>query len=283
MVRTLRSIEEEARVRQVYGPGVDACLADRETMDALEAHTVADLMRWSAEGVRRVLVVGLEDRGRVALAFARINLFVTVVDPDEALVNEVRAAAEEAKCAQRMNFYASDYMHREFMVSGFDLAVFFAALSRYNEPMVVLRKAERELRAGGKLFARIRVRPAIRVPRVPAAAAPHVGRVSAWLGKVSNRVPGLSRYLALPGADRFLAELGEVLKVERVERSHLFAGAVARLAQSLKPAGIDIGGAVPVASRADEAILGSGPLRSLSTHMVVYAVKELGLGKTFSL
>jgi SAM-dependent methyltransferase len=281
MIRTVRSIEEEARVRLVSGPGMDAFLVDPGLTDAVEGGVVDDLVAWGTDGVRRALVVGLEDRGSLALRLAKAGVFVTIVEPDETLLEPVRMAADAAKCSLRMNLYASDYMHREFAASGFDLAVFLSALSRYNEPVVVMKKAGRELRAGGKVFARVRVRPPL--PAVPQRLASFewTGRVMAEAGRLAATIPGLSAWLALPDAEAFLASTSEVFKLEKVERRHVFAPALAWAAVALGDRGRAFLPLVPRARTLDDAVLRFGPAKAIATHLVVYGLKELGLGKTF--
>ncbi len=284
MVRTVRSIEEEARVRRVAGVGLDRYLSRADFLDAVDGRVLRDLREWASEGVRRVLVVGLEDHGGVALSMAAAGLFVTVVDPDEAVVAAVRGKAEAEKCALRMNFYSSDYMQKEFSASGFDLAVFLSALSRYNEPLVVVRKAARELRAGGRFFGRIRVRPPLPGPGAWLDRVP-LGR--AWRARArtaASRVALLDGWLATPDAGGFLAGLSDVLKVDRVERVHLAAPLLAAV-------GLDLPGeatraatvrALKVLAEAEDRVLSRAtPARFLASYLVVFATKELGLGKTF--
>lgn len=284
MVRTLRSIEEEARVHRVSGPGTDAILADPGLSDLLEGERLAALLSWAKDGARRALVVGLEDRGRIALELAKAGIFVTIVDPDERLQKPVMDAADEARCSIRMNFYASDYMKREFAASGFDLIIFFSALGRYNEPIVVLKKASRELRAGGRVYGRLRVRPPVepilaRVRKIPGAPA-----VLAKAAELVARLPGVSVVAALPEADEFLADVGEVFKVEKSARFHLAAPVVAWLSREPRvpaPAHDLLARALPAALKADRLVLRAGPARVLATHLEFFGCKELQLGKTF--
>jgi len=281
MVRTVRSIEEEARVRRVSGVGFDGCLSEPEFREALEGRTIQALLEWASEGVRRVLVVGLEDRGNIALALANANLFVTVVEPDESLIDRVSKRADEENCSIRMNFYSSDYMKREFSASGFDMAVFFSALSQYNEPDVVVKKATRELRAGGKLFARLRVRPSLGLVSRARSRFPVADRLFRRAGDIASGVPWLGRYLAIPDARAFLEAVGDVLKVEKVQHEHLVAAGLGWFGANLP------GGARSLAARAVgtvsqvEALAIRGPGRNLASHLVVFATKELGLGKAF--
>lgn len=280
MVRTLRSLEEEARVRRVGGVGWDMYLSRADFLDATDGRFLRDLRKWASEGVRRVLIVGLEDRGGLALALASAGLFVTVVEPDEGLVKAVREKAEAEKCGLRMNFYASDYVQKEFASSGFDFAVFLSTLSRYNEPLVVVKKAARELRAGGRFFCRIRVRPGLpnvggRLHRLPLMKRAR---------DLASRVAILDRFMNIPEANSFLLGLSEVLKVERAERAHILAPALAALGSALPG---ETTRALTV--RALAALEGAERLllsrmsaaRWFASYLVVFATKELGLGRTF--
>lgn len=283
MVRTVRSMEEEARVRRVSGAGTDDCLSTPDFRDALEAETIRELLEFAAEGVRRVLVVGLEDRGNIALSLANSGQFVTVVEPDESLIEAVRERAEKEKCAVQMNFYASDYMKREFSSSGFDMAVFFSTLSRYNEPDVVVRKAVRELRAGGKFFARLRVRPSLGLISRTRSRFPLADRIFQQAADLSSHVPGVNRYLAIPDSRAFLNSVSEVLKIEKKQHLHLASPGLGWMGVNLPiPGGARTitAKAVRILSRAESMVL-RGPVKDLASYLVVYATKELELGKAF--
>ncbi len=286
MVRTVRSIEEEARVRRVWGVGWDRYLSRADFLQAVDGRVIRDLREWASEGVRRVLVVGLEDRGGLALSMAAAGLFVTAVDPDEAVVTAVRAKAEAEKCALRMNFYASDYVQKEFSSSGFDLAVFLSALSRYSEPLVVVRKAARELRAGGRFFGRVRVRPALPGAGAWLDGVPRVRDLEARVREMASRVALLERWMSIPLADDFVAGLSGVLKVERAERVHLMAPVLAAIGSDLPGEGTRAAAvrAIRALAGAEGRILSRvSPARFLASYLVVFATKELGLGKTFRL
>lgn len=295
MVRTRRSIEEEARVMLVAGPGTDAFLADGDLAGQMEGDVLDELIEWGTETSRRALVVGLEDRGRIALEFARRGVFVTVVEPDESLHEPVKAAAEAEHCLIRINFFASDYMKREFATSGFDLAIFYSALSRYNEPLVVLKKAARELRAGGRVFARIKVRPAMgRVRNVvgpvlkKADAVPGVSAARARVRGAVERLPLASRVIGLPDAAHMLDDIATVFKIEKVDKRHLlaplvgWAGAATGTGATIPEAARVMARKVlPAALKVDDMVIRAAGDRLMATHLCVYGTKELGLGRTF--
>jgi hypothetical protein len=288
MVRTMRSIEEESRVHRVSGPGLDVFLQDEAATNALEGALLAEVLAWAKDGTRRALVVGLEDRGRIALELLKAGVFVTVVEPDEARLKALQALADDAKCGIRLNGYPSDYMKREFASGGFDTAIFFSALGRYSEPVVILKKAARELRAGGRIFVRIRVRPSTAavtgavtkaLRRIPGADKV-LPKATDWLA----RLPGMSTLLALPDADALVEEAGEVFKVEKVQRFHLLAPVLGWLSASKGGAvGRAAAKALPMALKADAAVLRSSRMLPLASYLAFYGAKELQLGKTFRL
>jgi SAM-dependent methyltransferase len=280
----MRSIEEEARVHRVTGPGLDAFLDDAAVTEALEGPLLAELLTWAKDGTRRALVVGLEDHGRIALELLKAKVFVTVVEPDARRIALLQAAADQAKCGIALNAYASDYMKREFASGGFDLAIFFSAMGRYSEPVVILKKAARELRAGGRIFVRMRVRPPTGAMSRALLRIPGVAKVYPKASELAVRLPGVATLLALPDADVLIEEAGEVFKVERTERYHVLAPIVAWLAAVKGGAlGRAAARALPLALKADAAILRSGAMRPLASYLVFYGAKELQLGKTFRL
>ena len=279
MVRTARSLEEEARVRLSYGPGIDRFLSEPELYALLETRTLEKVLEYAREGTRRVLVVGLEDRGNVALALSKDGKFVTVVDPDEALLDEVRRKAEEERCALRMNFYASDYMQRHFASSGFDMVVFFSSLQRFNEPAVVVRKATRELRVSGRFFARVLGWPRLVGSRLGGE------RVSEKVKTAVKRLSGLpvvSNLSRLPSIDGLLDEVAKVLKIERVEPEHIvtpfLAYASLGLPYSLRSAATRL---LSSLSTLEDRLLASRVAEATSPYVCIFASKELNLGKTF--
>jgi len=280
MVRTVRSLEEEARVRRVYGVGLDSYLQDDILRDALDGKILQKLVAFAKDGVRRALVVGAEDNGYIATMLAKEGVFVTLCEPDKAFLESAKKRAEQEKCAIRMHFFDSDYMQRQFATSGFDMAVFYASLPRYNEPIVVLKKAERELRAGGKVFVRMKVRPRIPIP--------FRERLQGKLEKVKSiafRIGFIEAVLRLPDAQGFEAQVGKIFKIECIERYGLFApylwyglGKVNRggIQELSRKGGI-------LASRFEQRLLDTLSFRLFSSYVVLFGTKELGLGKPVAL
>lgn len=279
----------------VSGPGTDAFLADDPISAQMEGEAIDEMLKWGTEVARRALVVGLEDRGRIALELARRGVFVTVVEPDESLHEPVRMAAEAEHRSMQLTFFASDYMKREFQSSGFDLAIFYSVLSRYNEPMVVLKKAARELRAGGRIFARIMVRPELTgirkhidsiiqkidgVPKLAELRGKLVGKVSGTV----ERLPVVSRLAALPDAGELLQEVAGVFKIERHEQRHILAPVFGWAGTYRKFPGLArkaVARAIPMVVRVDGAVVKAAGPRLVASHLYIYGLKELGLGHTF--
>jgi len=295
MVRTRRSIEEENRVMLVSGPGMDSFLADEDVAKLIEGEAIQEMLVWATDVARRVLVVGLEDRGRIALELARRKLFVTVVEPDESLLDEFWQKVESEGCSGYVTRFVSDYMKRDFQPSGFDLAVFFSVLSRYNEPLVVLKKAARELRAGGRVFARIRVRPDMTNLRTRVAPlVAKIDRVERLAGLrsmvqrkasgLADSVPTVAHLTTLPEAGAFLTQVGEIFKIDRHEQRHLFGPVIGWLSTCSRipePARNLASGMLQIVDRIDGVIVKSEGTRHLATHLYIYGLKELGLGHTF--
>lgn len=281
MVRTKRSIEEEARVRRVSGQNREDYLANPEVADLLEGEILRELFAWGTEGVRRALVVGLEDQGRIALELVKTGVFVTVVEPDESLHEPVLQAAGNRGI--QLNFYASDYMKRDFASSGFDMAIFYSTLASYNEPLVVLKKAARELRAGGRVFARVRVRPTLAPIERLLGKIPHASKVTDKIGELVAHVPSIQAVLSLPDGAALLEGAGEIFKIERSIKYHLIAPVIGQL--GVKPnAGQQLmKKALPLAIKVDNVALKAKPLTLFATHLAFFGSKELGLGKTFKL
>ena len=281
MVRTKRSIEEEARVRRVSGQNREEYLANPEVADLLEGEILKELFAWGTEGVRRALVVGLEDQGRIALELVKAGVFVTVVEPDESLHEPVLQAAGNRGI--QLNFYASDYMKRDFASSGFDMAIFYSTLASYNEPLVVLKKAARELRAGGRVFARVRVRPTLAPIEQLLGKIPHASKVTDKIGELVAPVPSIQAVLSLPVGAALLEGAGEIFKIERSIKYHLIAPVIGQL--GVKPnAGQQLmKKALPLVIKVDNVALKAKPLALIATHQAIFGSKELGLGKTFKL
>jgi hypothetical protein len=280
MVRTVRSLEEEARVKRVYGVGLDCYLQDDTLREALDSKVLQKLLAFAKDGVRRALVVGAEDNGHVATMLAKEGIFVTLCEPDKAFLEVAKKRAEQEKCAIRMHFFDSEYMQRQFASSGFDMAVFYASLPRYNEPIVVLKKAERELRAGGKVFVRMKVRPKIIIP-----FHQKLERQLEKAKSIALRVGFIEALLRLPDAYEFEAQVAKIFKVEKVERFGFFAPFLLFGLSKVRIGDIsDLKkkGSV-LASILEQKLQERFGSRLFSSYLVLFGTKELGLGKPFGL
>jgi len=284
MVRTLRSIEEEGQVHQVRGPGLDRWFGDADLRRLLEGEEWVRTMAFLQDGTRRVLVVGLEDGGEAALELLRAGKFVTAVDSDEAVVNGLQEQAREARCDLRLHAIACDYMKREFASGGFDAVFFPSVLGRYNEPLVVLRKAARELRVGGRIAFRIPVRPSTEGLTRVLSRLPGMDRVLARVGEEVRKVPALQALAEIPDHREFLAQVAGVFRVETVIPMHLLTPLAGTLALT-GPASVAslARKALPWLHRLDRVAAAREPLRGLTGILLVHASKELQLGRTFQI
>jgi len=282
MVRTLRSIEEEARVHRVRGPGLDRWFQDDALRRLLEGEAWDQTMTFLQDGTRRVLAGGLEDGGQAALELLRNGKFVTVVDPDEEAVARLQRQAQEARCDLRLHAIACDYMKREFAAGGFDAAFFPAMLCRYNEPLVVLRKAARELRVGGRVAFRMPVRPSGMSLRQVATRWKTLDRWASRAGQGAQKLPALRALLEIPDRRGFLEQVGEVFRVARAIPMHLLAPLAGSLAVTgPEPVASLARKAVPLLDRLDRILSSRDPFSRLAGTLLVHGTKELQLGRTF--
>lgn len=174
-------------------------------------HVLMDrVVDWGARPSKRVLVVGLEDSGDLAMRFLKQGMFVTVVDPDQAKVEALNNMADAQGVGLKLNAFVDEYMRRQFAISSFDLICLFSILSRYSEPFVVIRKAKRELKTAAQIFARFRTRPDIRLPK--RVAVP--GFVDRFAKKVSGLARLDTRLLRLPTNGQVIEEMEKEFKVQ---------------------------------------------------------------------
>lgn len=216
----------------------------------------------------------------LALDLARMGLFVTVVDPDPEVIRAVSAEAASAKLLTQITVQALDYKDINFAASAFNVIVAWDSLNAYTEQLPLLKKINRELKAGGRLFLR------------------------AWVAaETLNRtlMPGgrrlLRSLLALaPGVDpdvvaddsfltpwafaldrvQLLAEVESLLVVREVTYHHRlvadFADVVAHVAPALKPT-------LSLLQLMDQKLVEARP--ELARFVAIDAVREKQLGRVF--
>ncbi|MBM4387453.1 MAG: class I SAM-dependent methyltransferase, partial [Deltaproteobacteria bacterium] len=107
---------------------------------------------------KKALVVGCEDNGEIAVSLAKRGMFVVVVDDSKERLDRVIARSQEEKVFLKMTFFETDYMKKEFTGGSFDFVSLFSVLGRYNEPFTVIRKCKRELKIGGRILIRMKVK-----------------------------------------------------------------------------------------------------------------------------
>ena len=210
MVRTKKSIDEEQRVQLFDQPFADPVFLRMKWTKAFTHGLVDRVVKWGSRPSKRVLVVGLEDGGDLAMRFLKLGMFVTVVDPDRAKVDALNRLADAAGTGLKLNAFVDEYVSRQFAISSFDLVCLFSILSRYSEPFVVVRKAKREMKTAAQLFARFRTRPDIGLPQ----------RLPAFVGRFAKKVSDfadLENYLfRLPTASLVIQEMENEFKVQDI-------------------------------------------------------------------
>ena len=274
MVRTRRSIEEEARVRWLEEPCLDPLSAQGRVQEAL----IERVVQWGGTRGKRALVVGLEDGGRIALGLLRKGLFVTVVDPSQEAIASLKEAAEKEKIGLGLNTFADSYMSRDFSISSFDLVVIYAALNHFSEPFVVVRKAKREMKVGARFFGRINTRPEIPLDKLPLHKIPQ--RITGIVGKVWERLKAtsvFSIYSQWPTAQMALEGFKQEFSVEDVVLVNPLVVTTGVVTSKL---GLSISRVEGLLSPLEERIPEPWRMR-LGGSLGVFALKERELGRTF--
>jgi len=276
MVRTKRSIDEEQRVRLLDQPLADPLVLRGEWTQAFTGKLMDRVVKWGARPSKRVLVVGLEDKGDLAMRFLRKGMFVTVVDPDKTKIDALNQMADAEGVGLKLNAFADEYISRQFAISSFDLICMFSILSRYSEPFVVIRKAKRELKTAAQIFARFRTRPDIKIPdRVT---------IPGFVGRMAKKISDIA------GLEDLILRLPtNAMVMEAMEKEFSVKETIATdtLALPLALAVGKLGLNLPVEKA-------SGILNELETRipgrfrylaggtLSVFATKEKELGSTFS-
>ncbi len=135
---------------------------DKDLRESLDGDLCQKLVEWGANPARKALVVGAF-WPELVLELARKDMFVTVVDSDPELLSAMSAAAAEAGLLTTITCIAGNYIERTFEPGAFNLAVLWDVINRYTEYQPLLKKVTRELKTGGQLFLRSKIKgmPAI--------------------------------------------------------------------------------------------------------------------------
>jgi precorrin-6B methylase 2 len=215
---------------------------DEDLRESLDGALREKLLAWGASAGHKVLVVGAL-WPRLAIDLAKNDMFVTVVEDDPERARRISDAAAENGLLTTVTVIASDYVGRSFEPGAFHLTVIWDALNRYSEYDVILKKVTRELKTGGQLFVRARV-----------------------------KALGSSGHGAIDRAS-FMAQMEELLVINEVIPHHASASRVASMAIENSFFRKMVGPALAL----DSATLAVSA--GLSRYVAVMAVKEKQLGK----
>lgn len=285
MVRTRRSIEEEERVRILPHKKPPFYFKMDEFFSFFEGDVIEELLKWGAKENKRALCVGLDDNGRIPLELLKKGMFVVTVDDNSEKINALKEKAKEKKLDLKLNTYETDYMKKDFLTGGFDIIILFGILNRYNEPSIVIKKAKREVKTGGKVF--------FRIEGFPLSATGVFDlftkiKSSLKLEKLKNL--GIVKALFRPIEDNvnlssFLFVVEKELKVERIIYDHLLGKYFLKI--SLKAPSIfsekRIKDILFLIRKAEKSLFSKPYIGYLSSTIYAFTVKELELGKTFTI
>lgn len=130
---------------------------DKDLRESLDGDLRQKLVEWGANPARKALVVGAF-WPELVMELARKDMFVTVVDDDPQLLSAMSAAAAEAGLLTTITCIAGKYIERTFELGAFNLVVLWDAINRYTEYQPLLKKVTRELKTGGQLFLRSKIK-----------------------------------------------------------------------------------------------------------------------------
>jgi ubiquinone/menaquinone biosynthesis C-methylase UbiE len=131
---------------------------DSELRELLDGSLRKKLLEWGASPAYKVLVVGAF-WPELVIGLAQKDMFITVVDEDPDRLSAMSAAAADAGLLTTITCTAGNYFERTFEPGAFNLAVLWDVINRYTEYKPILKKVTRELKTGGQLFLRSRVKP----------------------------------------------------------------------------------------------------------------------------
>ncbi len=277
MIQLRSAIEELGRVQLRDDVDYPAWQRDELVRERLDGPIREQLLALAPGAGQKVLVIGA-GWPRLATDLARNGAFVTVADHDADRIRAVSELAGETGQLGRVTVQVDDYKARAFEASAFHLIVAWDSLNLYTEQMPLLKKINRELKAGGRLFLRAWVRAA----RGPSPAVRRTIRslMPLMSGGDRDALAGHGFLMPSHGAlDRvgLLEDVEQLLILERTHAHHLLAVDVADLAVGVRPA---MAPWVSRASALDQRVLSGRP--DLSRFLAIVAVKEKQLGRVFS-
>lgn len=275
MIQLRSALEELGRIRRT-DVGYPAWQSDPSVREQLDGPTRAGLLDKAPSPGQKALLLGAS-WPRLAVDLAERGVFVTVADDDARRNTEVSRLAGSAGQLGRITVTGEDYKDTNFEASAFNLIVAWDTLNTYSEFEPLLKKIVRELKAGGRLFLRVWVRPE---PGSRRGLRRALRSVLPLLESANADVLAADTFL-MPerGAlDRIsvLSALEKLLVVHGVEPQHAIAADLADLIAGVAP------GLLPALSSAmalDRRILVARP--GLARFLAVGAVKEKQLGRVF--
>lgn len=269
MVRLRREMEgldpDPSRVPPAY-------LRDERLRGPIEEAARRAMWSLLEDGFQTVLMAGLPPT--IVTELAERGCSVTVVEPDPERVRLLQEEILRRSLFRKISIIQKELGQVSFEPSSFEAAIVFDELNRYPLPSNVVRKTARELKMGGRFFAKITVREA------------EEGKAS---GPVRTLVGGLRRRLsggkeAAPYAialEPLLDDLRKVLSVKDIGQSKgispVIASAVARLPGRLVTLGAR---ALGPARDVDEAL--SSVLERGTFIAWISATKDIGFGRVFT-
>lgn len=234
----------------------------------VEAPARAALRRFLRDDPSGLLSAGLPPSLVVELAM--LGWSITVVEADPQVVRALQSAVIDHGLMRKVSIIQKELGHASFEPSAFEAVALMGVLERYPSPENVLRKAVRELKMGGRLFATALVRP----------EGASTSRIRGAASSLRRRLGGESREHAVVDLEPMLAELGRLAKVDCVERS---GGLVPVVAEALAPLRGVLGSLAERAVRAASDLTVPVPSALGGATLVwVEARKELGFGRVFT-
>jgi hypothetical protein len=261
-----------------------AYLGSPEVRARVDAPVFAALRAIALPPGGRALAVGLPEDEILRLLDQGAHLAVVEPDPDR--LHRLHLDVVARGFGQRISLHGRPYGEISFERSSFDVVYVLDDFNRYGHPVNVARKCIREIKMGGRLFAKITGSRGLgelaraEVLQGALCRLPGMRRaVRAWERRVVDAAAG-SEAWALD-ADAFCAGLVDLVRFESSVKLHFAAplvGAfVGKVPATLRGAALAwLDRAVVADERLGERL---GPDHALTTLLV--AVKDVGFGRVF--
>ncbi len=276
MIQLRSAIEELGRLQVREDACWPAWSVDESLRETLDGTIRRRLLELAPAKGQKALLIGA-GWPRLAVDLAERGVFVTVVDPDPERIATISRLAGQAGHLGRVTVTTDDYKSRAFEPSAFNFVAAWDSLERYTAVEPLIKKVLRELKAGGRLFVRARVKSQRSeredLRRKLRAVLPLIsgGDVSA-LAEDSFLMP---THGAVDRAE-LLEPIDRLLVVDEIRWHHRLASDLADVAVGALPA---LRGLVPLAQTLDERLLGRDD--ELARFVMITATKEKQLGRVF--